>query len=488
MSGVLAVSLAAMTALLATPVQAAPEPPVIPSQSAVAAAKKAATAQAGEVAAIERRLASASGRLEQLGRTAGRAAEAYNGAIYRLQLARTEATLAGTRAGKAKRTMDAQQLQIGRFAAANYQGGGDLAKFGPIFSGDGPQEVLDSASAAHTVSSAMQGSYLRFTATRVITNAFRLQAEEALANVKVAKEAAAAAQTRAEAAEAAQAAAVASIGAQRKQQLTRLAALRKTSYKVAEQRQNGLEELARQRAAAAAAKKAEELRKRTAAKQAAEAAQRAQEAAKAADRAHRAKAEQAAQRAGQAAREAGSNVSRSEREAAARRAESAADDAERESAGASGNGDNGSNNTGNGNGGNGNGSGGGGGGPSTGQGAAERAIAFAKQQLGEPYVWGAAGPGSWDCSGLTMASWRHAGVSLPHYSVAQYEQVKKIGADDLRPGDLIFWADSPGDPGTIFHVALYLGDGQMIHAPRTGKPVKIESVYYWESPSFYGRP
>ena len=104
------------------------------------------------------------------------------------------------------------------------------------------------------------------------------------------------------------------------------------------------------------------------------------------------------------------------------------------------------------------------------------------------YLWGGTGPSRWDCSGLTMGAWERAGVQLPHYSVAQYEQVRHIDEDELRPGDLIFWAVNPDDPGTIHHVAMYLGNGRMIHAPRTGKPVQIDSVYYWEPPDFFGRP
>ena len=68
------------------------------------------------------------------------------------------------------------------------------------------------------------------------------------------------------------------------------------------------------------------------------------------------------------------------------------------------------------------------------------------------------------------------------------KQTKRISEDELRPGDLIFWAENADDPGTIFHVAMYLGGGRMVHAPRTGKPVRIDSVYYWESPDFFGRP
>ncbi len=123
--------------------------------------------------------------------------------------------------------------------------------------------------------------------------------------------------------------------------------------------------------------------------------------------------------------------------------------------------------------------------PAAGGGAA--AVAFARQQLGEPYVWAADGPDAWDCSGLTMAAWAAGGTSLPHYSVAQYDVSTPIAPSDLQPGDLVFWGDST-DPGSIFHVALYAGDDMIIHAPRTGRPVVEESIYYWRLPDFYARP
>lgn len=117
--------------------------------------------------------------------------------------------------------------------------------------------------------------------------------------------------------------------------------------------------------------------------------------------------------------------------------------------------------------------------------AAARAIRFARAQLGETYQWAAAGPDAWDCSGLTMMAWREGGASLPHYSAAQYTQTRHISLNDLRPGDLVFWGDSPE---SIHHVALYLGNGQIIHAPRTGRPVSIDSMYYWVPPTYFGRP
>ncbi len=119
-------------------------------------------------------------------------------------------------------------------------------------------------------------------------------------------------------------------------------------------------------------------------------------------------------------------------------------------------------------------------------GGAAAAVAFARAQLGERYVWGAAGPDAWDCSGLMMGAWRAGGVSLPHYSAAQYAASTPISSADLRPGDLVFWGTS-SSPGSIHHVAMYLGDGLIIHAPRTGRPVSIDSMYYWIPPNFFGR-
>ncbi|MFI6829026.1 NlpC/P60 family protein [Kribbella sp. NPDC050241] len=445
LSGVLAICLAGSVAVNPIQAQAAkPKPPVIPSQAAVEKAKQAAVAKAGQVAGIEQQLAAASARLEQLGVASGIADEAYNGAVYKLQLAKTEAAAAAARAAKAQKTLTTQRQQIGRFAAASYQGGGDVAKIAPLFTAEGPQELLDSAGAARSVSTAMQASYLRYTASQVVTNLFKVQADQAVAKVKKATDEAAAAKKAAEAAEAAQASAVTAVGVQRKQAIAQLAVLQNTSIQVAAQRQRGLEELARQRAAALAAKKAAELRRKIAAREAAE------------------RAREAAERAREAAEKA--REEREEREEAKKnhgKKNPPKHKPDRPSRP-----DN----------------------PGSPRKGAQAAIDFALSQLGDMYLWGGTGPSRWDCSGLMMGAWERAGVQLPHYSVAQYEQVRHIDEDELRPGDLIFWSVNPSDPGTIHHVAMYLGDGRMIHAPRTGKPVQIDSVYYWEPPDFFGRP
>ncbi len=115
-----------------------------------------------------------------------------------------------------------------------------------------------------------------------------------------------------------------------------------------------------------------------------------------------------------------------------------------------------------------------------------RAIAYAKQQLGRPYQWGAVGPSTFDCSGLTMRAWGMGGKSLPHYSVAQFYQSTRVSMADAKPGDLLFWSNN-GSPSGIHHVALYLGGGQFIEAPHTGANVRYNSIYSWY-PDFVARP
>jgi cell wall-associated NlpC family hydrolase len=115
-------------------------------------------------------------------------------------------------------------------------------------------------------------------------------------------------------------------------------------------------------------------------------------------------------------------------------------------------------------------------------------VSWARQRVGLPYQWGGAGPDSYDCSGLTMEAWQHAGVQLPHSSRAQYAQVAKISYSELRPGDLIFYATNPGNPGTIHHVTLYLGGNEMIEAPYTGATVRIVPLRPDGAMPYAGRP
>ncbi|MFI1048464.1 NlpC/P60 family protein [Streptomyces griseoruber] len=99
--------------------------------------------------------------------------------------------------------------------------------------------------------------------------------------------------------------------------------------------------------------------------------------------------------------------------------------------------------------------------------AGKKAIAYATAQLGKPYVWGAEGPDSFDCSGLTSEAWKSAGRTIPRTSQEQWKQLQHVAVADMRPGDLIIYF------GDASHVALYVGDGAIIHAPRPGRTVTL---------------
>ncbi|MFG2903870.1 C40 family peptidase [Kitasatospora sp. NPDC048286] len=118
---------------------------------------------------------------------------------------------------------------------------------------------------------------------------------------------------------------------------------------------------------------------------------------------------------------------------------------------------------------------------------AAAAVAFARSKIGLPYVWGGEGPGGYDCSGLTMMAWREGGRQLNHFAADQYAQSTPIGYRQLRPGDLVFWTDT-GRAADIHHVGLYIGDDQMIEAPRVGMPIKQASLWIMGTPNFYARP
>jgi cell wall-associated NlpC family hydrolase len=128
----------------------------------------------------------------------------------------------------------------------------------------------------------------------------------------------------------------------------------------------------------------------------------------------------------------------------------------------------------------------------------QRVADLALRWLGTPYAWGGGnasgptrgvdGPGAgwndgskygFDCSGLALWAWAQVGVYLPHYSGYQYTAGRHVSLGELRPGDLVFWAYDTGDPGTIHHVAIYLGGGRIVQAPQSGDVVRISSMWYF---------
>ncbi len=112
--------------------------------------------------------------------------------------------------------------------------------------------------------------------------------------------------------------------------------------------------------------------------------------------------------------------------------------------------------------------------------AAQIAVKVAMDQLGKPYVWAAAGPDTFDCSGLTMFAYAHAGISLAHYTGDQFNQGRHVSRGELQPGDLVFFEQNLG------HMGMYIGNGNFIHAPHTGDVVRIDSLTGWFDQQYAG--
>ncbi len=118
-------------------------------------------------------------------------------------------------------------------------------------------------------------------------------------------------------------------------------------------------------------------------------------------------------------------------------------------------------------------------------GAAERALAWARTQIGTPYALGGTGPDTYDCSGLTMRAYEHAGATLPRTSRQQYAATIRITPEQLQPGDLVFWS-TDGTAAGIYHVALYAGEDRIVQAPAPGRTVE-DQVLWRENLFGYGR-
>ncbi|MCW2768550.1 MAG: NlpC/P60 family protein [Nocardioides sp.] len=399
-----------------------------PSQQDVQQAKDAVTAKATDVDGVRAQLALANQRLQASAIAAQQAAEAFNGARYRLQQARQAARAAEHRATIAERAVARQRdAYAGAIVTSNELSPG-LTALSAMSQSDGIQNVLDQAATMRNAEDDLDGQYDEFRATATLAGVASDQAATARAEADQAQAEARAARDGAQAAADAAATDAQAIAAEKSALIADLAKLQNISVGLAEQRQSALEAQAAA-AAAAAAQHEQELQ------------QQQQE---------------------QQSQEPASTPSSTPNPTPTPTPTPAPPPPTPTPNPPAPN-------------------------PPAPSGGASAAIAFAKDQLGEPYRWGASGPDAWDCSGLTMGAWAAGGKSLPHYSVAQYQQSTPISAGSLQPGDLVFWGSS-SNPTSIYHVALYIGGGQIIQAPRTGSPVTQESLYYWITPNFYARP
>lgn len=389
-----------------------------PSDEEIARAREAENAAKMSVAQIEVELASVKSEAEVALQKAMSAAEELNGARYSLEQATQTARQAQADADKAKADYEAGKQEIASIAQTAYRdGGSSLDSIAPYLSADGLRTVETKQATLNSFSASANVKMQKVAALEQVANVMNDAAIQAQA-----KQAEATAQVETRSAAAQSAAnnarnAQAMTAARRDALVAELARKQNTTVELINQREAELE-AQRQAAAAEAARQAA----------AAEAAR-----------------QQAAAEAARRAREQQNSYTPAPAPAA-----SYDDDDGTPSRG------------------------GGGGGNSD---AAAGAIAWAKSKLGAQYVWAGEGPG-YDCSGLVTMAYRSQGIYLTHWSQAQYSEGTRVPVSQAQPGDLIFWN---WDGGNIDHVAIYLGNNQIIEAPTFGVPVRITSIYGWSA-------
>lgn len=389
-----------------------------PSDEEIARAREAENAAKMSVAQIEVELASVKSEAEVALQKAMSAAEELNGARYSLEQATQTARQAQADADKAKADYEAGKQEIASIAQTAYRdGGSSLDSIAPYLSADGLRTVETKQATLNSFSASANVKMQKVAALEQVANVMNDAAIQAQA-----KQAEATAQVETRSAAAQSAAnnasnAQAMTAARRDALVAELARKQNTTVELINQREAELEEQ-RQAAAAEAARQAA----------AAEAAR-----------------QQAAAEAARRAREQQNSYTPAPAPAASYDDD---DDTPSWSGGGGGNSD-----------------------------AAAGAIAWAKSKLGARYVWAGEGPG-YDCSGLVTMAYRSQGIYLTHWSQAQYSEGTRVPVSQAQPGDLIFWN---WDGGNIDHVAIYLGNNQIIEAPTFGVPVRITSIYGWSA-------
>ena len=397
-----------------------------PSEEEIAAAQAAEEAAKMSVAQIEVKLAEVNASAATAMQNAQIAGEDLNEANIALNEATATANQASADADAAEAAFQEGKQQIASVAQAAYRnGGGTLDALAPYFDSDGLRSVETKQAGISSFSSSAEAKMQNVAALEQVAKVTRDAANTALANQKAATDEV---QKRTDVANQAATAAqneAARVAAQRGAYVQELATKQNTTVELINEREAALE-AERQEAARIAAEQAA----------AAAEAQRQADAAAAAERA--------------AAADASSSYNDDGDDDYSYSAPSYSYEEPAYSA------------------------------PSYSGGGADTAIATAKSYLGVPYVWGGESYGGVDCSGLTMLAWESAGVDLPHLSRAQYSYGTHVPIGSMEAGDLIFWS-SNGTQSGIYHVAIYLGGGQMIEAPTFGVPVRITGVYSWGS-------
>lgn len=471
-----------ITALLAAgtalPASAEPTPP---SQDDVDAARQSVIDAAASVAAMDVEMASLTANQEAAFTAAAAAGEAYNQAVVDFDAATVAAADAQARSDTAKlRAEESRKLLVG-LARDTSRNGGGLEQLGMYLSADGVSDAVSTANAMALVGSKADKAAQQFQADAVVSSTLEGVAAAAVADRQAKKEAADEALAQTQEAQAAAEQAVATANVNRDALLVRLATARSTSIAVEQARQAELqaerdaevERLARERALAAAQAQAQ------------------------------APAVSGPAAPAQPARPGTTTPTTSPTTAPAPAPTTAPAPAPTTPVDtpasqpstppvappvappvvtppvtppvvtpppSSG--------------------GGLGTGSSRGTAAqGQAAVEWAKTKLGLPYIWGATGPDAYDCSGFTSRAWSAAGRAINRTSRDQYTQVLKINLNSMRPGDLVFWATNPSDASTIFHVAMYAGNGQIVEAAQPGVASRLTHMR-WNATlmPYAGRP
>jgi cell wall-associated NlpC family hydrolase len=450
----------------------------VPTREDVAAAERDASAKARDVAAVQADLVLANERMRSAAVAAAQAAEAYNGARWQASEARRAAREAAVAAESAEADVVRQQEDYSDALVRSYEISPSLQGFAAVVGSDGIETMIDRTATMQNAEDALDGRYDAFRAAATLAEVASRRAEDALAEAERLEQEAEQARAGAAAAEAQAGATAEAIAVSKTVLIAELAELQGISVRLAERRQSALEQAAAEAAAKAAQEAAEQAAQEAADQAAQEAAEEAaEEAATTKPSPTQAPSPTGSPSPTKAPTHTPTPVPAPSPTTPAPTTPEPTTPAPTTPA------------------------------PTTppapapttpapapaptpappASSGADAAIAFAAAQIGDPYKWGAAGPDAWDCSGLTAGAWAKGGKSLPHYSVAQFTGSTRITAAQLAPGDLVFWGSS-SNPSSIYHVGLYVGGGQMIHAPRTGRPVVRESIWSWTTPNFFARP
>ena len=400
------------------------------SQDDINRSKSAEASTSASIADLETQLSQLSADSDVAAVNAQAANEDYLEAKADLDTATAEADEAQKSADDAAAKTASARSELGAAVVQTYQEGGDaLSALQPYLTSESLADLADADVALTRAGEKADAQVQSVEALQAVAETMQGIADQKQSEKQAAADTAASAKASADSAASAAASAVSSAQTKRQGLIAQLAAQRNTTVELETQYQEQLD---------AQRKAAEEAAAKAAAEKAAQEAAAQQAAAQAAAQAQ-------AQAAAQAAAQQAAAQAAAQQQAAAPSAPAA----------------------------------------SSGRGAS--AVAAAKTFLGVPYVWGGESYNGVDCSGLVMLSYRQVGVSLYHSSRVQYGQGTKVPLSQMQPGDLIFWSKNGTQPG-IYHVAMYVGDGQMIEAPNFNMVVRITSVRYSKIMPYAVRP